>query len=140
MNARTLILSTAIQAQRELESRIFPEARMNRCQNTEALRDFDFAQSQPESAEVISAREMDRKRVFALANILVSGAEFINNNERWSMEDVTSELASHVLLPNCLQQMMGGNSDPLKDLTLRVARNLAASILRIDADNIGLIV
>jgi hypothetical protein len=140
MEARSLILEAALGAQANLEARIFSGARMGRCQNTEALRDYDFAQSQPESVEVINSRAMDRQRVINLANLLVSGGDFFNGNERWNMEDVTSELASHVLLPNCLAQLMAGKPEQLKDLTLRVARHLAASILKIDADEIGVVV
>lgn len=141
MEARDLILKTALSAQWLLENQMLQEGRMNRCANTEALNEYLRVQDQPESAAVILERQNNRQRVINVANILIEpGHEFFNNGERWSFDHVIDELINHDLFPNAMARLMKGDEKPLKDLTLRVARHLAATILNIDPDDIGIFI
>lgn len=114
--------------------------RMQRCENTDALNNYQFLQDQPESRETIELRAEQRDRIFALAASLLKGNSHWFNGERWSHADVVSELVNHTLFEHCMSNFVMSDPQPLKDLTIRVARSLAASILKIDADSVGIIV
>lgn len=114
---------------------------MQRCENSDALRHYENVQALPTSLRVAGRISQDRQRVIHIANILLEpGHDFFNEGKRWSFEDVINELINHTLFAHCMAQVMSGDSAPLKDLTIRVARHLAASILKIDADEIGLFI
>lgn len=114
--------------------------RMQRCENTEALSAYTFIQGLHESREAIELRAEQRDRIFALADSFLKGNSHWFNGERWCHTDVFTELSNHPLFDHCMHGYIIGDEQPLKDLTLRVARALAASLLKIDADSVGIIV
>lgn len=78
------------------------------------------------------------KRVFELADDLLSGGTVSINGNSFSYRQVMAELKQHRLYEGALNALTLGNSAPMEDLTLRVARRSAAFMLRIDPEELGI--
>lgn len=78
------------------------------------------------------------KRVCDLADQLLSGGSVSINGNSFSYRSVMNELKQHRLYEKALNALTLGNSDPMEDLTLRVARRSAAFMLRIDPEELGI--
>lgn len=115
---------------------------MDLCQATSELNRWEHLQSLPDSLESIKSTRNQREQVLAVAEVLTSsvGASIWEKGERWSFEDVISELINHDDFAGALLASRQGNSLPINTLLEKTARSLACTILRIDADSIGLTV
>jgi len=92
--------------------------------------------------KTIQSLRDQREQVLAVAEVITSSlhAAIWKKGERWSFEDVISELINDDAFACALMAAFQGNALPLNNLIQKTAQSLACSILRIDADSIDLIV
>lgn len=84
-------------------------------------------------------RQSDLNKVSSAAAILLIAqhSEVWIGGRKWSFDDVSTQVACHQLYSKALARLIDGDDEPLRDLTIRVARLLACSILGICPESIG---
>lgn len=113
------------------------------CRVEHDLREYEVRQEAlAKVTETIDQNET-LDRLVALADMLLEGCTFINfqpgaGTTTYDIGTVMSELQNHKLFDNALEGFCLGHEDVLRDLKLRVARRIAAAILRIDPSDLGL--
>jgi hypothetical protein len=118
-----------------------------RCRVTDELNAWQHRQDalelDPElirRAETRAAHDLDR--VIHVSKILLAGQSFYNTEHGETVEhthkEIASELINHKLYDHALEEFVLGDPLPLEDLKIRVARQIAANILKIDPKEIGL--
>lgn len=94
---------------------------MSRCQNTEALRDFDFAQSMIRPiGETASKREL----VVDLARDLIQGLDvtILRWGRKYTRDDLMTDVFEHELYDGAFFAAYAKDFEPLRDLTIRCAQ------------------
>lgn len=111
--------------------------RMSRCQNSQALFDYQNIQAMPDSTDATARDEVDRRRVEELGLYLISPNAHFDGESRWTFYHVYDELINHPEARMAQLRCYQGDSTLINELTNRVAFRLAAQILGLDADRLG---